>query len=763
MSRSVMPDERLRQLSAAGWLMPLVLVALVLLYFSPMLLGSEDFDSDGQLAAYAQPWQWWSSSWATGWPVTGDPLSMALYPLRLLLVALQAPFDVFVVMAYLVAVLGMYAYLRCLVDRLPAAFGALAFSLSGWMLVHLGHTSMVHTAAWLPWIMLGVHQVCAGRRSQQWLGAALLALSVGMSLLAGHAQITVYALLLAGCYGLLLVLSQRAWSGLLFGALGVALGVALVTPALLPAMEWTGHTLRSELSREELFSYAFPLSEAPGLMVPLLYGSTAISWLGIDYRTPAHLGETVTFLPAIGGLLCLLALLAPVQRRHVVFAACYALLALLLATGDRFALAGLITENVFPLNMFRASSRHLLEVTFCFSVLAAIGLQALGDGRLSRRRIRLGALLLMLLLGVAILLALAFGPLMAWPSDKMLGPMLLAAAAVALALVVLFWRARGKLPVAGLALLLLLGQTWLIGYQLPWYRLPQSMLGKSAQAWAADFQSELGQDYRGLAMDGWEARLFNPDVSRLHGVNTLGWYGPLLNRSVVQLTGLTSGGWIQRFVLAQQDVTLDLLAVRLVALPAAQQHLVEGQPERWRFAGVHGDEYLYENTRVLPRARLVCSTQRLDDDEAFVRAVRRGRLELSVADTGYINDQAVELRAAGADCAGQVRIIQDRGHVLRIEADVVSGQALLIIADLWYPGWTARVQGELRPVLRVNNTSRGVVLDQGRTELELVYRPSRWGLSLMVSLLSVGLLLGAVTAGLLCRRRESAGHGAGRQ
>ena len=48
-----MSDERLRQLSAGGWLMPLVLVALVLLFFSLMLLGSEDFDSDGLLAAFA--------------------------------------------------------------------------------------------------------------------------------------------------------------------------------------------------------------------------------------------------------------------------------------------------------------------------------------------------------------------------------------------------------------------------------------------------------------------------------------------------------------------------------------------------------------------------------------------------------------------------------------------------------------------------------------------------------------------------------------
>src|SRR5690606_9040018 len=112
---------------------------------------------------------------------------------------------------YAVAVSGMYCFLTRMVDRLPAVFGALTFTLSGWMLVHLGHTSMIHAAAWLPWIMLGVHGACSAGGTQRLLSTTALAVAVAMGLASGHAQITVYSMLLVGFYAMVLILRARAW------------------------------------------------------------------------------------------------------------------------------------------------------------------------------------------------------------------------------------------------------------------------------------------------------------------------------------------------------------------------------------------------------------------------------------------------------------------------------------------------------------------------------------------------------------------------
>lgn len=751
-TRSVSPPS-LAASWRARWFVPALLAGLIILYFAPMLLGNSDFGSDGQLAAYSGPLEFWSSLWATGWPVVGDPLSMTLYPLRMILAATQAAFDAYVASAYIVAVIGMYGFLSRLVDRFPAAFGALAFTLSGWMLVHLGHTSMIHAAAWLPWIMLGVHAACSVSGAQRLIGTAVLGLAVAMGLAAGHAQITVYSMLLAGCYTLFLVLRGRAWLGLLCCLAGVLLGIAIAAPVLLPAIEWTGHTLRSELTTDELFSYAFPLTEAPGLLLPLVYGSIADSWFGVAYRTPAHSGETITFLPAIGILLGIIALLSPVRRGQVLFFAAYGVAALVLATGARFAVAGFITEHTPLLNMFRASSRHFLEVSFCFAVAAAIGLQGLGSGKLSRRQLWLAGSVLVLLLVIAATLALVTSASMGMGRSDMLKPMIFAALAVVASLYVLVQHRRGPVMVGWMALLVLLAQTWLIGHQLPWRLGQQGSLEARGAEWVPDVQSELGSDYRGLALDGWEAVVFNPDASRLHGVNTLGWYGPLLHHDVVQLTGLTTGGWIRRFVLEPDDATLDLLAVRYVAVREAERKLLDSQPARWRLIRNYGDEYLYENRRVLPRARLACKAEVMDAD-AFINAVRTSGPGLSFVDTAYMTDGNPQLPALGDDCRGQVRIVSDRGHALELQAEVAAEQALLVLADLWYPGWTARVNGEDRPVQRVNATARGVLVERGDNRVELHYQPTHWGTSLIISMLGVGLLLGLPIAGLIASRRR---------
>lgn len=756
-------DRNLRSVSrfslSASWadclISPAFLTCVIILYFSPMLFGNSDFGSDGQLAAYSAPLTLWSGLWATGWPVVGDPLSMTLYPLRMFMAAIQATFDLYVVSAYAVAVSGMYCFLTRMVDRLPAVFGALTFTLSGWMLVHLGHTSMIHAAAWLPWIMLGVHGACSAGGTQRLLSTTALAVAVAMGLAAGHAQITVYSMLLAGFYAMFLILRARAWLGLLSCAAGVLLGIAIAAPVLLPAIEWTGHTLRNELTRDELFSYALPLAETPGLLLPLVYGSVAESWFGTAYRTLSHSGETITFLPAISILLGMLALLSPVRRGQVLFFTVYGGAALLLATGDRFAVAAFITEHTPLLNMFRASSRHLFELSFCFAVVAAVGLQVLCSGKLREQQLRLAGSLLVLLLVIAAALALGTSESMGIDRGDMLKPVLCAVLAVAASFCVLLQRHRKPWIIGVMALGVLLAQTWLIGHQLPWRLGQQDAAVTRGADWVPDVQSKLGDEYRGLAVDGWEAVVFNPDVSRLQGVSTLGWYGPLLHQDVVRLTGLTSGGWIQRFVLEPGDATLDLLAVRYVAV-REERALLDSQPERWRLVRTYGDEFLYENRRVLPRARLVCNMLVMET-ESFIHAIRATGPALSLGSSAYSADGAPRLAVQSKDCRGQVRIVDDRGHEVELRAQVSAEQALLVLADLWYPGWNARVNGSERPVHRVNATSRGVVLERGDNRVELYYRPTHWGASLMVSLLATGLLLGLLCAALFTAVRQGGG------
>jgi hypothetical protein len=68
------------------------------------------------------------------------------------------------------------------------------------------------------------------------------------------------------------------------------------------------------------------------------------------------------------------------------------------------------------------------------------------------------------------------------------------------------------------------------------------------------------------------------------------------------------------------------------------------------------------------------------------------------------------------------RFLEYVSHRVVIETEAAS-PALLVLADLHYPGWTAAVDGEPVPIHRVNYLMRGVEVPAGRHEVAFRYAP----------------------------------------
>src|SRR5262249_24228102 len=80
--------------------------------------------------------------------------------------------------------------------------------------------------------------------------------------------------------------------------------------------------------------------------------------------------------------------------------------------------------------------------------------------------------------------------------------------------------------------------------------------------------------------------------------------------------------------------------------------------------------------------------------------------------------------------AGEARLLVDEEERLVIAVDM-QAEGLVVIADLWDPGWKAFVDGRERPVLRVNHALRGVAIGKGSSRVELRAEPASvaWGLA----------------------------------
>jgi hypothetical protein len=80
---------------------------------------------------------------------------------------------------------------------------------------------------------------------------------------------------------------------------------------------------------------------------------------------------------------------------------------------------------------------------------------------------------------------------------------------------------------------------------------------------------------------------------------------------------------------------------------------------------------------------------------------------------------------------------------------------VVILADVYYPGWELTIDGRDAEILRVNRMMRGAAVEAGSHRLTYIYRPRsfRWGMMLSLSALLIVVIMAAL---LLAMRKRSA-------
>jgi uncharacterized membrane protein YfhO len=106
----------------------------------------------------------------------------------------------------------------------------------------------------------------------------------------------------------------------------------------------------------------------------------------------------------------------------------------------------------------------------------------------------------------------------------------------------------------------------------------------------------------------------------------------------------------------------------------------------------------------------------------------------------------------GAAAAGSARFVSYDNERVVAESRA-QRRSLLVLSDVHYPGWKARVDGRDVPMERVNYLLRGVMVPAGTHRVEFVYEPASWRAGWIISVLAVLAVAVAIAAGLRARRR----------
>ncbi len=568
---------------------------LYLLFFAPVLLSDRLLaPGDGIiyfLPNFAAPHVFWDTTIWGGFPAVGDAQLMMWYPPALLFSLFGAAgYQPFLLTAYVLASSFTYGYVFTLTrSHFAATISGCIYGLCAFMIAHVGHAAVVHTAAWLPLVIWALTELQSREIKRHWF--VIAALAVACAALAGHPQIFAYTLCLSGAFAFVTGWHAPVGRWRYYGlcALVVALGVGLAALQLWPTAELARLSWRASLSFAEFNAYALPLRQAPVLLFPFLYGGAPDAFYGVPYfgAWPSSAdGWGAGELSGYAGLLPLmLAALGCIMHRQNVAARFWlgvCAVALLLTFGEATPLARLV-YHLPVVNKFRAPARHYLELTFAVSLLAGLGVKAIQQQTVNKRLLNriligvggaVGVCLLALGLFAAKIDALAVHQLghaitlKPWANAAVGLPLLLLLTGGA---TLFYWHAQ---PRARLRSALLIAALFIdlasFGWFYEWhYRAPYKAY-LNAPVPAQTFRAELAAtQQRLLPVRGGTGRVAElpPNLSKLWAMPSASGYGPFILTRVSRLLTMPPHGSIDEAWREPTNQSLDLLAVRYLVVP----------------------------------------------------------------------------------------------------------------------------------------------------------------------------------------------------
>jgi hypothetical protein len=697
-----------------------------------------------------------------------------LYPQPITLAWMQ-------VFRVLVAGLGAYLFFRgsLTVGFWPAAVGAWCFPLMAFFVLWQGY-QVSQALAWLPWLLLCVDRTA--RRPAGWGGPGL-AVVTGLVLVSGQIAIAGQLLLVSGLFALWCLFDawwQRGgWRRLLVGCavLGASwlLGFLLASPFVLPLVEFgrSGSRIEKRAAGEEERP-PIGLCALPQTVLPYIYGSWQedMTYIGED----PNLFESAA--AGYAGLFAALvaAPLAWCSRRHwgvnffwlglIVFALSWVL-----------KLPGFVAFFRLPVLNMMPANRLVFAAGFGAIALAVTGLEALGQGEVRPRAWFVLPVLILLVLGVwcyyhsvELPEALQETPSASqdpaavekraamrasFTSNFLVGAGLCVAAAAAWLVV---WRWSPPRP--EFAVLLGVGLVVeLVTFQYDFY--PQ---GDPALYYPdIPVLSELARKPPGRVLGCWA---LPPTLNLRFGLADVRGYDGADPRRLVDLLEVCRHPDRRTYPAPSYAITqyyqprgipeggplpqaLNILNIRYLIFRG--DHRADTTPPVLK-----GDGYsVEENPQAMPRTWVPRQVRTAADQKHVLLQLLQPAFD--PARTAYL----VEPLDLPEDCQGEAAVVEEIPSRVTLSAHMRTA-GLLILADAWYEGWRAFVNGVEVPIRRTDYLLRGIQLPPGHSIVVFRYEPMSFALG--VRLMAGGMVVLVLWAVLVGRKeRSSAERGLARQ
>ena len=693
---------------------------------------------DGQLPI-------WTSQLCSGFSLAGTPAD----PVGLLAFVLLPPapaLDLFVLVLLLVAAHGAYGLARRFdADRTGAVLAGIAFAGSGYIACQLKHLSIVSTVVWLPVGLLLIDRALgagadANGRPPTLARRALFMAAFGLvfaeQVLSGFPQSAYICALFYGAFALFRAVSDRkqigrlpVWLAVLAGfGLATALGAAAGAVVLLPLS-----ALGSISDRSEPLGYLWSTALAYWpwniltFLVPYINGDISDN----SFVGPPFFWEDYGYVGVATLLLAFYGILRERRRPMVMFAIAMTLVAYFLVLG-RATMVYRIAYEVLPgLKLFRFPTRFLIVVELGLALLAAVGLTRL-RADLERR----------------------------WKAPSRI-PQAIALALCAGTALDLFIHQPRQNPMVP-------AREWLApppAVQLVQAGTPQPRTFTPRHRELHRHAFQIARGWADVAPYFEVRHLLEPNTGGgFWNTPSVDCYAGIAPRWYVDVWGDHSREASLVALLAGYDH--DVKALRLhPAFPTILKmygvsHVLSPYPQQgamFQLAGNDGHAYVY-TVAGASRARFVRAARHVTTDQQTARRLLDPSFdpdrEILLNDAPEsIHPTVDEIDPAAPLSPGTAVITHEDSRHLVIDAEAPA-DGFLLVADTFYPGWTATVDGAPAPIYRANHSVRGIALPKGRHDVRFAYEAPGYKRGLLVSVMALTMLLGWLGAAAWLDRRS---------
>lgn len=660
----------------------------------------------------------------TGVPIDANIQAAPFYPLNVLFLVLpfMVAWTLFIMLQPLLAVSFFYLFAKNLgASKTASVVGALAWGFGGFSIAWMTWGSMMHTALWLPLILLSIDRLIYAKRDRTKLRywQVIFGISVLMTILGGHIQIALYSMVVSMCYGVWRMRLARKPSRTdraMVKGIVIPLGIVF----LLSSVQWVPF-LRvliqsgrlSTWENWKLAGWFLPWQHLIQFLVPDFFGNPAT----MNYWGVWNYGEFVGYIGIIPLILAVSALGVPGVPRFFVLTAGISFLFML-----PNPLSALPFQLTLPVVSVLQPTRLMMVVSFSLSVLCVFGLDMM---RTNMRRVWISTLCL----GVSLLALWAFvvGVRFVSPDAALVGnlavsqrnlvvPSLIFLGFVAWTIAVTkFFRRKGFGFAHAVLIALALFDLFRFGWKFtPFtpreYFFPETNVLR--------FLERQPKPFRVMSLDD---RLLPPNVSAYYGIETIEGYDPIApklyedflvasERGKADLSRPT--GFNRIYTAKNIDSPLlpffnvrYVLSLEDIKRPFLREVMREGETR------------VYEYVDTLPRVYLSSDTQRVSESRDVLQTLFSRKLLYM-----GIYTKNIDVLNFPVSANETVTVTDYRTNQLTVHAQVMS-ERLLVILNRFDPRWSAKLMnGTKLDILPVNYLFMGVIVPRGTHDIILSYR-----------------------------------------